>query len=755
MAEQEKTPKEVFTFKFKTVELFKEQSLGVGSFGAVCKAKCDDLICAAKILHPTLICQSQISPQREHRLPLHRFQQECEFMSGIRHPNIVQYLGSYRDSADTCLPVLLMELMDESLTHFLQSSEQPVPYHTTVCICSDICQALSFLHSNNIIHRDLSSNNVLLLGNVLAKVSDFGMARLGDINLQATFFTSTMCPGTEVYMPPEAVQDKTEYSEKLDCFSFGVITLQILTQLFPKPGNRLNEVELSLPEFATTRTKLLMQVPEAKRRQNHIRMVDSAHPLLPVIFDCLKDHNERPSAHQLCERLSQLKATDKYLDSARADRNKEVIIQSLASQLEEKNHTLSSMEQEMRILQLELEEREETIQKKDGELEEREKQLGQVSQQLQQKDKELHRMSIEIHRQRQLEGVENLLQEAHDQKEAAQIEIKVTEHEQLLCQRDQQQNQRVDTGQYLPNFTLKWRGEREMSHDLVRCFDAVVDGNTVYLRNEGTVKIYSYDVVTDSWCRLPDCVIEGGSITVINGLLTSVGGYISNGLLSLTGKGNDRTWTKSFPPMPTMRCDTTALCVGTALIVAGGEGEDGALLSTVEVMNTESHQWSTAAQLPQPMYWASAAVCSDCVYMLGGLDKYMTTHSKSVYTCSVSALLQSCVSSSQETKQEMAKNVSGTMIWREVAPLPAKRSTCVSLHGQLLAVGGKDDSNTAIKMVYRYDSSTNSWEIVGHMATSRYNSFAAVLPNNQLIVFGGLTGYGRPTRTLELANVVV
>ena len=145
-------------------------------------------------------------------------------MSAIQHPNIVQYLGIFRDT-DTRLPVLLMELMDDSLIHFLESSTQPIlQYHIQVNTCHDITLrlALSYLCSNNFIHRDLSSNNVLLCGNVnvLAKVTDFGMARLGDINPQATHFTNTMCPSTDVYMPPEAVQDKPVYTEKIDCFSF-------------------------------------------------------------------------------------------------------------------------------------------------------------------------------------------------------------------------------------------------------------------------------------------------------------------------------------------------------------------------------------------------------------------------------------------------------------------------------------------------------------------------------------------------------
>ncbi len=108
----------------KTITLLKDQTLGIGSYGSVCKAMCDDLLCAAKIIHPTLfdpIAQHQIAPHREHRLPIRRFQLECEFLSTIRHPNIVQYLGTHQDP-DTRLPILLTELLDDSLTHFLESS---------------------------------------------------------------------------------------------------------------------------------------------------------------------------------------------------------------------------------------------------------------------------------------------------------------------------------------------------------------------------------------------------------------------------------------------------------------------------------------------------------------------------------------------------------------------------------------------------------------------------------------------------------
>ena len=384
---------------FKTIQLLKDQTLGIGSYGKVCKAKCDNLLCAAKLIHETLFhptAQQLIAPQREHRLPMKRFEQECGFLSTIKHPNIVQYLGIYQDP-DTGLLALLMELMDNSLTHFLENSPQPIPYHIQVNICHDITLALSFLHSNGIVHRDLSSNNVLLIGNVRAKVTDFGTARLGDQNPQATQLTFTMCPGTDVYMPPEAIKDKPVYTEKIDCFSFGVIAVQIVTQQFPKPGDRL--ITLNDPRYPQGAVKLC--VTEIERRQNHISKIDPNHPLRQVALDCLKDRDvERPSAQQLCERVAALKEDPQYSESVRVvearrtaeldrsdERDRELrslrqqhsqqvqslqrIIQSQTTRLAEKDQTISRKEQTIAQNSQALREKDETI----AELREKEREL--------------------------------------------------------------------------------------------------------------------------------------------------------------------------------------------------------------------------------------------------------------------------------------------------------------------------------------------------------------------------------------------
>ena len=240
---------------------------------------------------------------------MERFQQECAFLESIQHPNIVQYLGMTKDP-ESGLPVLLMELLDESLTKMLERSQQSLAYCVQVDIYHDIALAVAYLHSNDIIHRDLSSNNVLMFAGRRAKVTDFGMSKLASAAPSMT--TLTMCPGTRVYMPPEALREPPIYTKKLDCFSEGVIMIQVCTSLWPEPGPRNRLV----PDSRSPTGMIDMPVLEFERRKNHIDLIDPYHPLLPITVDCLQfQDKDRPSSEELCQRLAALKETKEYRES--------------------------------------------------------------------------------------------------------------------------------------------------------------------------------------------------------------------------------------------------------------------------------------------------------------------------------------------------------------------------------------------------------------------------------------------------------
>ena len=339
---------------YRRVKVIKSATLGVGSYGAVYKAVRDDLLCAAKIIHPTLFETNDPGARRI----IDRFIQEIEFLSDIRHPHIIQYLGVTRDP-DSGLPVLLMEMLDGNLTQFLEQSRETLPYHTQVNLCHDIALALAYLHSNRIIHRDLSSNNVLLVAGSRAKVTDFGMAKVFDANHRIT--PVTLCPGTMVYMAPEALRERPTYTEKLDCFSCGVLAIQIMTQEFPNPGDRVTIVEDSRFPTGTIEVPVL----ETERRRSHIDLIDSAHPLLGIALECLKDRDgERPSASELCQRLAALKEAHHYTESVQQaqGRKHHTSVQPTKLAVTGKTEKID-LEQELEALQQQLVDRDRQLQR--------------------------------------------------------------------------------------------------------------------------------------------------------------------------------------------------------------------------------------------------------------------------------------------------------------------------------------------------------------------------------------------------------
>ena len=344
---------------YGSVQIYDKEVLGVGSYGKVCKAKCGQLPCAAKLLHDTLFQDNDPGT----RNLVTKFLQECQFLRTIKHPHIVQYLGTATDPQSR-RTVLLMELMDESLTSFLGRSTGPLPYHCQLNICHDVALALAYLHSNAIIHRDLSSNNVLLIGEgSRAKVTDFGMSKLMDMDPRMTPLTQV--PGTPAYMPPEALISPPHYSSKLDCFSHGVLTLQIITRKFPNPGDASKYVEVQDRRFPSG--QVLVQFQEIERRKKDIDLIEPSHPLQPTVLHCLKDRDtERPSADELCGRLASLKREPRYTHSVEQTRGH---IQRLQEEIESKDGELQrQLQKEQREHKIRMEECRNRFQEKEEEI---------------------------------------------------------------------------------------------------------------------------------------------------------------------------------------------------------------------------------------------------------------------------------------------------------------------------------------------------------------------------------------------------
>ena len=185
------------------------------------------LVCAGKRLHETLI---DIENEGVAEV-IRKYLQECQLMSSLRHPNITQFLGLCF-LPGTQLPLLVMERLETSLDELIEHVPN-LPLSFKRSALEDVACGLLYLHDRHppVIHRDLTSKNILLTSSLVAKITDMGNSRIANMRPGQMARTLTKLPGTAVYMPPEAQHDTSRYGPSLDIFSFGHLTLFTLTQV--------------------------------------------------------------------------------------------------------------------------------------------------------------------------------------------------------------------------------------------------------------------------------------------------------------------------------------------------------------------------------------------------------------------------------------------------------------------------------------------------------------------------------------------
>lgn len=290
------------SFKLTGIELT-ERELGTGSYASVFEVKYLGLKCAGKKIHELLLRQGG-----GVTYAVRRFDEECRLLSQLRHPNIVQFLGVYTERGMQA-PILVMEFLPTNLTSCVETHLAPCVdgRHTNIhpeisySILHDVALGLNYLHNQvpPIVHRDLSSNNVLLTSNMKAKISDLGVAKMLDLSpLQVSRVAfNTHTPGTPAYMPPEAMISNPMYDVSIDVFSFGVMIIHVFSGKWPEPQGGQIRIE---------RGKMI-PVSEAERREVYLRVVGNKHPLMNLILRCIdNDFQARPKIRNVISRLSSL-----------------------------------------------------------------------------------------------------------------------------------------------------------------------------------------------------------------------------------------------------------------------------------------------------------------------------------------------------------------------------------------------------------------------------------------------------------------
>jgi WD40 repeat protein len=196
--------------------------LGDGGFGIVYKARPADgeRPVAIKVLRPAA---------KQNQKAVDRFKTEARAISKLDHDHIVRILQiGLRDE-----PLFLVLEYLEGGTLFEKMAGRPLSPMDAARIAESLADALEEAHKAEVVHRDLTPRNVLFDGKGRPKITDFGLARLGDV--QQTRSHEVL--GTPPYMSPEQAQGKTrELTFATDIYSLGAILYEMLTGGSPFRG---------------------------------------------------------------------------------------------------------------------------------------------------------------------------------------------------------------------------------------------------------------------------------------------------------------------------------------------------------------------------------------------------------------------------------------------------------------------------------------------------------------------------------------
>ena len=319
--------------------------IGAGAYGSVEEVTVP-VGAAAKMIHEIFQDRSEI-PLDEIDKASTQFVKECQLMSTLRHPNIVQFLGVCFFQGSR-LPALVMERLLTSLHDLLVPDTQPPPgapralsffsLDLKCCVLHNVASGLAYLHQQMppIIHRDLSARNILLNSRLVAKIADMGVARI--VPRMRFAATMTKAPGASPYMPPEAIApsnsntEKSKYDASIDIFSLGVVTIFTIGEAFPR--------DPLAPNYTDEKTGLLTARTELQRRSEYMRSVNTQlrtsgqlrgdHPLIQLIQQCLQNvPAKRPNIHEVLHLIEVAKG--EFRDEG-SERNREELVQSLQSQ---------------------------------------------------------------------------------------------------------------------------------------------------------------------------------------------------------------------------------------------------------------------------------------------------------------------------------------------------------------------------------------------------------------------------------------